>query len=115
MPDADCIFCRIARGDIPAEIVLQDDDLVAFKDIHPAAPVHLLVVPRKHLPTLDDATPEDGALLGRMLLAAARLAREHGISEGGYRTIINCRAEAGQEVFHLHLHVLGGRRMRLMG
>jgi len=115
MSEQDCIFCKIVRGEIPAEIVHQDEHTIAFKDIHPAAPVHVLVVPRKHIPSLDDITPADQDLLGRMLVAASRIAKAQGVADSGYRTVINCREEAGQVVFHLHLHILGGRRMRLMG
>jgi len=115
MGETDCIFCKIARGEIPAKKLFEDDDLVAFDDINPAAPVHFLVIPKRHVETLDDVTAEHGPLLGRMLVAAARLAREKGVSEAGYRQVINCRKAAGQVVFHLHLHVLGGRDMRLMG
>lgn len=110
---ADCIFCKIARKEIPAEIVWEDDEVVAFKDLHPAAPVHLLVVPKRHIATLNDAG--DGALLGRLLLAAKDLAAKAGVAESGYRTLINCNRGAGQVVFHLHIHVLGGRPLAGMG
>jgi histidine triad (HIT) family protein len=115
MGESDCIFCKIARGEIPSKKIYEDDDVVAFDDIHPAAPVHFLVIPRKHLETLDDVTTADHELLGKMLTTAARIAREKGVSEAGYRQIINCRKAAGQVVFHLHLHILGGRDMRMMG
>lgn len=110
----DCIFCKIAKGEIPAEKVMEDDTVVAFRDIHPAAPVHVLVIPKAHLPTLNDAGGE-AALLGRMLTAAREVAAKAGIAQSGYRTIINCNRGAGQEVFHLHLHVLGGRPLGPMG
>lgn len=108
----DTIFGKIARGEIPAELVYEDDDLVAFRDISPQAPVHLLIIPRKPIPTLNDAGPEDAELIGKLFLAAARVAREAGIAEHGYRTVVNCNAAAGQTVFHLHLHVLGGRPLQ---
>ncbi len=106
---SDNIFAQIARGEIPADIVYKDDEVVAFRDINPQAPTHLLVIPRKPIPTLDAAQPEDAELLGRLLLVAAQVAREAGIAEQGYRTVINCNAAAGQTVYHLHVHVLGGR------
>lgn len=105
----DTIFGRIASGEMAADIVYEDADVVAFRDISPQAPTHLLVIPRKPIPTLNDATPDDAELLGKLLLAAARVAAAAGIAEQGYRTLINCNAGAGQTVFHLHLHVLGGR------
>lgn len=110
----DCIFCKIAKGEIPAEKVMEDDALVVFKDIRPAAPVHLLIVPKAHLPTLNDAGDQP-ALLGRMLVVAKEAAAKAGIAESGYRTIVNCNRGAGQEVFHLHMHVLGGRPLGSMG
>lgn len=105
----DCLFCRIVRGEIPATMVARDDHCVAFRDISPQAPTHVLVVPREHVPTLDAAT--DPLLLGRVMAMAASVAREAGIVDGGYRTVINTNAGAGQTVFHLHAHVLGGRRL----
>jgi histidine triad (HIT) family protein len=109
---SDTIFGQIASGEIAADLVYKDEDVVAFRDISPQAPTHLLVIPRKPIPTLDAAGPEDAELLGKLLLVAAQVAREAGIAERGYRTVINCNAEAGQTVFHLHLHVLGGRPMQ---
>jgi histidine triad (HIT) family protein len=108
----DTIFGKIARGEIPADLVYEDEDLVVFRDISPQAPVHLLVIPRKSIATLNDAGPEDAELIGKLFLAAARVAREAGIAERGYRTVVNCNAAAGQTVFHLHLHVLGGRPLQ---
>ncbi len=105
----DCVFCRIARGEVQARTVLQDEHLIAFDDIHPAAPVHVLIVPRKHLANLSAAREEDALLLGRMLLAARDVARARGIEEPGYRVVMNAGEHGGQEVFHCHLHVLGGR------
>jgi histidine triad (HIT) family protein len=105
----DCLFCKIIAGQIPASIVYQDDSVVAFKDVNPQAPLHLLLVPRRHVPTLNDLVPDDDALIGSMFRRAAELAREHGYAERGYRTVFNCNREAGQSVFHVHLHLLAGR------
>ncbi|HKQ53243.1 MAG TPA: histidine triad nucleotide-binding protein [Pyrinomonadaceae bacterium] len=107
----DCLFCRIVAGEIPADFIHQDERAVAFRDLNPQAPVHVLVIPRDHLESLDEATLKDEALLGHLLRVAARVANEQGLSEGGYRTIINTGAGAGQSVFHLHLHVIGGRAL----
>ena len=107
---ADCLFCRIASGEIPASIVAEDEHSVAFRDINPQAPTHVLVIPRTHVATLDDVT--DPGLLGRLLLFAAEVARREGIVTPGYRTVVNTNTGAGQTVFHLHVHVLGGRQMR---
>jgi histidine triad (HIT) family protein len=106
-----CLFCRIAAKEIPHQRVFEDDAVVAFADINPQAPVHLLIIPRRHIATLNDLSPGDDALLGRMLRLAAALAKERGIADEGYRVVTNCNAGAGQSVFHLHLHVLGGRPM----
>ena len=108
---ADCIFCKIAKKEIPSEIVYESDEIVAFKDIKPVAPHHILIIPKKHIPTLDDLPDEDAPLIAKMFLVARDLARSLGISEKGYRTVFNCREEGGQEVFHLHLHLIGGRKM----
>jgi histidine triad (HIT) family protein len=105
------IFSKIIAGELPADIVYKDDRVTAFKDIKPAAPVHILIVPNKEIPTVDDIEPEDEALLGHMLLVAKQIAREQGIANSGYRLIINCRDDGGQEIYHLHLHLLGGRRL----
>ena len=106
-----CPFCQIVSGKIPADLVYQDDRSLAFRDINPQAPAHVLVIPREHLESLDEATQKDEALLGHLLRVAARVANEQGLSEGGYRTVINTGAGAGQSVFHLHVHVLGGRSL----
>jgi histidine triad (HIT) family protein len=103
----DCLFCRIARREVPAIIVAETEDCVAFRDIDPKAPVHVLVIPREHVATLNDAT--DPAVVGRLALLAAEIAAREGISDSGYRTVINTNAGAGQTVFHIHLHLLGGR------
>jgi histidine triad (HIT) family protein len=108
MPD-DCLFCRIIRGDIPAKVIAETKECVAFRDLNPQAPLHVLVIPREHVPSLNQAT--DPALVGRLALLAAEIARTEGIAERGYRTVINTNADAGQTVFHIHLHLLGGRRM----
>ena len=105
----ECIFCRIVERSLPARIVFEDDEVVAFEDTRPQAPVHILIVPRTHLVSLQDASADDAALLGRMLVVATQLARERGLATRGYRTVINTGAGAGQSVFHLHLHLLGGR------
>ena len=104
-----CLFCRIAGGEIPATVVHDDGDILAFRDIQPAAPVHVLVVPRRHIATLDDATPSDQNLLGRMMQVARKVAGAEGVSPEGYRLVMNVHAGAGQSVLHVHLHVLGGR------
>ncbi len=105
----DCIFCRIIQREAPARIVFEDELLMVIEDLHPEAPVHLLVVPRKHLPSLKEARPEDEPLLGHLFTVAAQMARERRLETKGYRTVINNGSWAGQSVFHLHVHVLGGR------
>ena len=105
------IFSQIISGDIPATIVYQDDLVTAFRDIHPLAPVHILIVPNKEIATVNDLSDADEQVAGRMLLAARRIAAQEGIAESGYRLIINCNGDGGQEVYHLHMHLLGGRRM----
>ena len=106
MPDH-CLFCRIVRGEIPARLVAETEHCVAFRDINPQAPVHVLVIPREHVTSLNEA--DDPALVGRLALLAAEIARTEGIADRGYRTVINTNADAGQTVFHIHLHLLGGR------
>ncbi len=105
----DCLFCQIIAGDVPAEVVHSDDRSIALRDINPQAPVHVLVIPREHIESLDEATQREEALLGHLLRVAARVANQEGLSESGYRAVINTGAGAGQSVFHLHVHVLGGR------
>jgi histidine triad (HIT) family protein len=107
---ADCLFCKIIAGDIPGSILYEDDRLVVLADINPQAPTHALIVPRRHIATLNDLTEGDDELVGEMTRRAAAIAREHGFESRGYRTVINCNADAGQTVFHIHMHVLGGRR-----
>jgi histidine triad (HIT) family protein len=109
MSDSSCIFCKIAAGTIPASVVHSSERLVAFRDIDPKAPVHILVIPREHLESLDEADERHRALLGEILLLARRLARDEGIAGSGYRTVINTGADGGQSVHHLHLHLMGGR------
>lgn len=108
----DCLFCRIIARKLPGRIVYEDDEAIALEDIHPQAPVHLLILPRRHLPTLQAVGTDEAGLLGRLFLLLNRLAKERGIAEKGYRVVINCNAGAGQTVFHLHLHLLGGRPFR---
>ncbi len=105
-----CLFCRLAAGEIPASIVYQDDRVVAFNDINPQAPMHVLVIPKRHIETLNALSPEDDDLVGEIVRRGAAIAGERGYGEGGYRSVFNCNADAGQTVFHLHLHVLGGRQ-----
>lgn len=111
MASSDCLFCRIASGGIPADVVYQDQHVVAFRDISPQAPVHFLVIPRRHVASLNVAQESDRDLLGRMFLAARDTARAEGVADGGYRTVLNVGADAGQVVQHVHMHVLGGREM----
>ena len=108
---ANCLFCKIVAKQIPAKVAYEDPDLFAFEDIHPQAPTHILICPRKHFVSLDEAGPEDQAVLGKLQLIAAQLARKLNLLEG-YRTVVNSGAGAGQSVFHLHLHLLGGRSFR---
>ena len=105
------LFAKIIRGELPSDKVFQDDRVTAFRDINPAAPTHILIVPNKVIPTMNDVTPEDEALLGHMMVVASQLAAQEGIAEDGYRLIINCNEHGGQEVFHLHLHLIGGRHL----
>ena len=108
MPD--CLFCKIIAGQIPGTILYKDERVVVLKDINPQAPMHVLVVPRRHVGSLNELSDNDDALVGELVRRAAAVAAEHGYAEGGYRTVFNCNADAGQTVFHIHLHVLGGRR-----
>lgn len=105
------IFSKIIRREIPADIVYQDDRVTAFRDINPKAPTHILIIPNKIIPTVNDVTPEDEATLGHLFIVAAQLAQKEGIDESGYRLLVNCNKDGGQEVFHLHMHLLGGRRL----
>ena len=105
----DCLFCKIISGQIPGQFVHQDDQLVAIRDINPQAPLHVLIIPRQHIATLNDLAAADDAIVGAMNRAAAAIAKEHGYADRGYRTVFNCNREAGQTVFHIHLHLLAGR------
>lgn len=107
----DCVFCKMASGAITPQLVFEDEHLIAFKDLHPQAPFHALVVPRAHIITLNDLDTSHTELAGRMLLAAARIAADHGYAQSGYRTVMNCNRDAGQSVWHIHLHLLAGRTL----
>lgn len=107
----DCLFCKMAKGVIRPDVVYETDRVLAFRDIHPQAKVHVLVIPKLHIPTLDDFPVDEPDLATELLKAVQEVARREGLSAEGYRTVINCRGDGGQEVYHLHLHVLGGRRM----
>jgi histidine triad (HIT) family protein len=104
-----CIFCKVAEHAAPAKIVYEDDQVVAFQDIRPVAPVHVLIIPRKHIPTLNEVTVADHPVIGQLFLTARNLAEQFGIHQRGYRTVFNCNDDAGQTVYHLHLHLIGGR------
>jgi histidine triad (HIT) family protein len=108
MVKTDCIFCRIAHGEAPADIVCQEDDLIAFRDINPSAPVHILLIPKRHVRSINDLKDEDGALIARMFLMAKKIVKKQGIDQSGYKLIFNVERGGGQLVFHLHLHILGG-------
>ncbi|MDH3285442.1 MAG: histidine triad nucleotide-binding protein [Acidobacteriota bacterium] len=111
MTDEDCLFCKIIAGEIDAEMLHEDPLCVAIRDVNPQAPVHLLVLPRKHVATLSDLVPEDEPLVGHLMTVAASLAEREGVAGSGYRTVVNCNRGAGQSVFHIHVHVLGGRSL----
>lgn len=111
MTNGDCLFCRIAAGEIPATIVHDDDHVVAFRDINPVAPTHILLIPRRHIASAADVAKADGELLGRLFAVASRLARDEGIASSGFRLVTNVGPDAGQSVEHLHLHLLGGRKL----
>lgn len=106
-----CLFCKIAQGAIPASVVFEDDEIMAFRDLNPQAPKHLLIIPKQHIATLNDASDEHQALLGKMILGAKKIAQTEGISDAGYRLVFNINPDGGQTVFHIHLHLLGGRHM----
>lgn len=107
----ECLFCKITKGELPATILYQDDVVLAFNDLKPQAPQHVLIIPRKHIATLNDLAPEDTVLAGHMMQTARKLAEQLGIAEQGYRTVMNCNGAGGQMVFHIHLHLLGGRQL----
>ena len=109
MATDNCIFCQIATGEIPAEIFFDDGEVIAFRDIHPVAPTHLLIIPKKHIATANEFSDENTILIGKLSLTASRLAKELRIAEHGYRMVMNCNRDAGQTVFHVHMHLLAGR------
>ena len=109
MPEDNCLFCRLINGEVAADVLYQDARAVAIRDINPQAPVHALVIPKEHVESLDDIGQRDEALMGHLMRVASRVANDHGLAESGYRTVVNTGAGAGQSVFHLHVHVLGGR------
>ncbi|HLA48602.1 MAG: histidine triad nucleotide-binding protein [Nitrospinae bacterium RIFCSPLOWO2_12_39_16] len=108
----DCIFCKIIKGEIPSKKVYEDKDIFAFEDINPQAPVHILIVPKKHIDKSLDATDQDKELIGSIFMVANKLAKEKGIAESGFRLVVNCNRDSGQDVFHIHFHLLGGRKMK---
>ena len=108
---SDCLFCKFVDGSIPVDFIYEDDDIVAFKDINPQAPHHVLIIPRAHIETVLDLTEDDTVLTGRMIIIAGKIAAELGFSDKGYRLVFNCKRDGGQEIYHIHLHLLGGRRM----
>jgi histidine triad (HIT) family protein len=107
----DCLFCKILAGEIPADIIFESDDVIAFRDINPQAPTHALIIPRRHVATINDLEDGDETLVGDLFLAARKIAADEGIADAGYRVAMNCNEAAGQTVFHLHLHLLGGRQL----
>jgi len=107
----DCIFCKIIKGEIPCSKVAEDNELFAFRDINPAAPTHILIVPKDHIPNLNELKSEQTVLIGKMHLLAKELAAKEGVAKSGYRVLFNCNSDAGQVIFHLHLHLIGGRRL----
>jgi histidine triad (HIT) family protein len=107
----DCLFCNIAQGNIPAAVLYEDDDIMALRDINPQAPTHALIIPKRHIATINDTLDKDAELLGTMVLCAKTIAQNQGMSESGYRLVFNVNSGGGQEVYHIHLHVLGGRQM----
>ena len=109
MTEQDCLFCRILDGEIPADIIHESESTVAFRDLNPQAPTHVLIIPRRHIATINDIEPDDEELIGSLYSAAKQVAQDEGLTEDGYRVVMNCGEGAGQSVFHLHLHLLGGR------
>ena len=107
----DCVFCKIIKGEIPSEKVYEDEDVIAFKDINPAAPIHILVIPKKHIATLLDVTEEDSHLISKIFVVINKIAKQIGIEENGFRVIVNCGKDSGQEVMHIHFHLLAGKKM----
>ena len=111
MSAQDCLFCKIVEGGLPADIVYENDSLIAFRDINPKAPTHVLLIPRRHVATMNDLEVGDESLVGDLFITAARIAADEGLADDGYRVVMNCNAAAGQSVFHIHLHLMGGRTM----
>jgi histidine triad (HIT) family protein len=111
MSAQDCLFCRIVDGGLPADIVYENDSLIAFRDINPKAPTHILLIPRRHVATMNDLQDGDESLVGDLFITAARIAADEGLADDGYRVVMNCNEAAGQSVFHIHLHLMGGRTM----
>jgi histidine triad (HIT) family protein len=111
MPDSECLFCKILAGEIPADIIFESESTIAFRDINPRAPTHVLIIPRQHVATINDIEPQHEELVGSLFSAAKAIASAEGLSEDGYRVVMNCNEAAGQTVFHLHLHLLGGRAL----
>lgn len=109
---SECLFCKIIAGEIPSEVVYEDEQVTAFRDINPVAPTHILIIPNKHIASINELTPEDESLVGHLFAAAKDLAKQEGIAESGYRLIINVGPHGGQEIYHLHLHLIGGHKMR---
>lgn len=107
----DCLFCKILEGEVPAERVYEDDQVIAFRDINPQAPFHCLIIPRKHIATLNDIADDDREVVGHMIQAASKIAQQQGFDQDGYRTVFNCNTHGGQTVYHIHLHLLGGKPM----
>lgn len=108
---SNCIFCKIAAGELGTQFLYESEEIVAFRDIHPRAPVHTLIIPRRHIPKVSALEPQDAELVGKMIIVAKELAEKEGLADRGYRLVFNCGPDSGQEVFHLHLHLLGGRRL----
>ena len=111
MTDSDCLFCKIVDKDIDANVIFESDDVIAFRDINPQAPTHVLIIPKRHISTINDLVDSDTDIVGRLYLAAKEIAAQEGIADAGYRAVMNCNAAAGQTVFHIHLHLLGGRNL----
>ncbi len=112
---SDCIFCKISQHELPADIIYEDDDLIAFNDIGPQAPTHVLIIPKIHVPSVNELTEDNCDLVSKLVLRAKAIAGDRGLAEPGYRLVMNCNAEGGQTVFHIHLHLLGGRQLKGMG
>ena len=113
--ESDCLFCKIVNRELPADVLFEDDELLAFNDISPQAPTHMLIIPKRHIATVNDLTEAEMGVPGAMILRAKALAAEKGIADAGYRLILNCNGEGGQTVYHLHLHLLGGRQLKALG